>query len=582
MQLPVVDSIRFQRLCRELKPLALIHGPETVILGLLRPWMAKHAPQLKAPSSPKLESDAGLRHFLDWLSNMDVLTGAYWISSAYSLLVTKEQRKKQAMYFTSPHLAKRLLDSAGDYLFKGPILDPACGGAAFLAPAAVRLADALERRGESSTEILSYIEKSVHGVDMDPFLCLLSKTFLRTVLARHIAAAGYDPDFRINVGDGLRYAGLELGSFGLVLCNPPYRKMTRAETAPYIEGFGQLMRGQPNLYMLFIARAMGLLREKGVAVFLTPMSFLSGKSFSALRHQMTLTGRVRRLDLIHDKTGVFVGAEQDTSITLWKKGRAKLVGTDIYVLGSDGAWAWTGRPTLLPSDRPWPLPREADDVMLLRLFEQQHHTLASYGYCSKTGFVVMHRHDFPMFTRRKDAKRPGHLMPLVWQSDISANKPLSLEGKRKAVHRYIDIGKRDAAGIIRRPAVVVQRVTSAEQPRRLVCATVPKSVYQKFGGVVGENHVCFIEQLGNTAQVDTELLCAILKTRTVDRLFRCISGATNVSSYELATLPLPDPALVKKALSRGMNIEESVRAGLGISPMPVRLPDSIQLETCDA
>jgi hypothetical protein len=582
MQLSVADTIRIQRLCRELKPLVAIHGAESVILGILRPWMVANAPQLESPTPPQLEEEISVKAFVDWLSKMDVLTGAYWISSGYSLLIDKERRKKQAMYFTSPHLAKRLLDNAGDCLLRGPIVDPACGGAAFLAPAALRLAKALEKRGQSSEEILSYIERSLHGVDTDPFLCFLSKAFLRVVLAPHITMAGYEPDFQINVGDGLSCAGLGTGFYELVLCNPPYRKMTRAETEPYIDGYGALMRGQPNLYMLFIARAMELLRERGTAVFLTPMSFLSGKSFSVLRNRMTLTGRVCRLDLIHDKTGVFVGAEQDTAITLWKKRPIKSTGTNIYVLTPDKGWTWTGRPILSSSDRPWPLPREANDVTLLQLFEQQHHTLASYGYIPKTGFVVMHRHDLPLFTRRKDAKRPGHLMPLVWQSDISASKPLSFEGKRKALYRYIDIGTCDAVGTIRRPAVVVQRVTSAEQPRRLVCAPVPESAYQKFGGVVGENHVCFIEQLGETALVDADLLCAILRTRTIDRLFRCVSGATNVSSYELTALPMPDPVLVKRALSRGMNIEDSVRTAFGIPPMSMRLPDRSQLETCNA
>jgi adenine-specific DNA-methyltransferase len=582
MQLPVADSIRVQRLCRELKPLVAIHGAESVILGILRPWMTANAPQLESQMPPQLEEEMVVKAFVDWLSNMDILTGAYWISSGYSLLIDKERRKKQAMYFTSPHLAKRLLDNAGDSLLKGPIVDPACGGAAFLAPAALRVAEALQKRGQSSKEILLYIERSVHGVDTDPFLCFLSKTFLRIVLAPHIATARYEPHFQISVGDGLSCDCLDSDFYELVLCNPPYRKMTRAETEPYIDGFGALMRGQPNLYMLFIARAMGLLRERGTAVFLTPMSFLSGKSFSALRNRMTLTGRVSRLDLIHDKTGIFVGAEQDTAITLWKKRPIKSTGTNIYVLTPDKGWMWTGRPILSSSDLPWPLPRQTEDVTLLRLFEQKLHTLATYGYVPKTGFIVMHRHDLPLFMRRKDAKRPGHLMPLIWQSDISASKPLALKGKRKALHRYIDIGRLDALGAIRRPAVAVQRVTSAEQPRRLVCAPVPESAYQEFGGVVGENHVCFIEQFGETALVDTDLLCAILTTRTVDRLFRCVSGATNVSSYELTALPMPNPVLLKRALSRGINIEDSVRVAYGISPMAKRSSDRSQLETCNA
>lgn len=580
MQLSVADSLRFQRLCKALQPLVAVHGPENVVLALLSQWMAAVAPQLTSPPAPLLEDDASLQAFLAWLDGADVLTGAFWISSAYAQLVDKTHRKHQAMYFTSPHLAKRLLDHAGDSLLNGPIIDPACGGAAFLAPVALRLAEQLEGQGQTSTEILTYIERNLHGVDLDPFLCLLSKTFLRIVLSRHIITARDEPNFQVTVGDGLGQAPLGTGGYSLVLCNPPYRKMTRAETVPYVDDYGPLMQGQPNLYTLFIARAMALLRETGTAVLLTPMSFVSGKSFAALRQHMIRAGHIRQIDLIHDKLGIFLGAQQDTAITLWQKQPAEARGTDIHVLGAEGNWAWTGQPHLPCNDQPWPLPREAGDATLLQLFEQRKHSLASYGYVLRTGFIVMHRNQLPTHAKRTDAHHPGHLMPLIWQSDICVNKPLSLAEATWVNHRYIDIGQDDAAGTIRRPAVVIQRVTSAEQPRRLVCAPVPESAYREFGGVVGENHVSFIEQAGDTALTDTELLCAILRTQTVDRLFRCISGVTNVSAYELAALPMPDPVLVKQAVAAGQGMENAVRIGFGLSPTSFPHAQH-ELQTCD-
>src|SRR5690606_16931507 len=121
------------------------------------------------------------------------------------------------------------------------------------------------------------IEANVHGVDMDPFLCELSATFLRMVLARHIRQAGYEPVFNVQHGDGLGSGTLLVGGYGLVLCNPPYRILTPYETIPYAADYGNLMRGQPNLYTLYLGRAMSLLRESGTAVFLTQMSFLSGQ-----------------------------------------------------------------------------------------------------------------------------------------------------------------------------------------------------------------------------------------------------------------------------------------------------------------
>lgn len=122
----------------------------------------------------------------------------------------------------------------------------------------------------------------------------------------------------------------------------------------------------------------------------------------------------------------------------------------------------------------------------------------------------------------------------------------------------------ESPSLVKKPAIAMQRVTSDSQIHRLVCAPVPRDIQEQYGGVVGENHVCFIETISETNPIDYILLCAILRTKILDRLFRCISGATNVSAYELNQLPLPDPHLVSLALSKGMDIEEATMIGFGL------------------
>ena len=86
----------------------------------------------------------------------------------------------------------------------------------------------------------------------------------------------------------------------------------------------------------------------------------------------------------------------------------------------------------------------------------------------------------------------------------------------------------------------------------------------KFGGVVGENHVCFIVQINKKSEVDYILLSEILRTDIMDRLFRCISGSTNVSSYELNNLPFPDPVVLKAEIKKGSSTENAVRVAFGL------------------
>jgi adenine-specific DNA-methyltransferase len=49
----------------------------------------------------------------------------------------------------------------------------------------------------------------------------------------------------------------------------------------------------------------------------------------------------------------------------------------------------------------------------------------------------------------------------------------------------------------------------------------------------------------------------LLETHAVDRYFRCISGSSNVSLFELEQVPLPDPSELQNLLNRGVSIEEA-------------------------
>jgi adenine-specific DNA-methyltransferase len=61
-----------------------------------------------------------------------------------------------------------------------------------------------------------------------------------------------------------------------------------------------------------------------------------------------------------------------------------------------------------------------------------------------------------------------------------------------------------------------------------------------------------------------EQLAQLLATPTVDRYFRCVSGATNVSVFELTQLRLPDPGRLKSLLADGYDMPSAVREALQV------------------
>lgn len=545
-------------------------SPSEIINSILVLWVQLSYPDLAGKRTPTAYCFAApVIKFAEWLSKSDVITGAFWLSSAYAALLTKEERKSSAMYFTPPRLTDRLLDSveARISIESGPLIDPACGGGAFLAPAAIRIVKKLEAQGLRGEAILSHLEANVFGCEADEFLCWLSAAFLRMAVAKTIKEAGREPVFNIEHGDGLKLFEARTRGFQVVLCNPPYRKMTRADLEPYLSSYSDVVKGQPNLYSLFIRRTTRLLSPGGVGAVLTPMSFLSGQSFVPVRKVLVELGTVEQLDLIHDKDGIFLSAEQDTVITTWRNALTQETekATEVYCLESQGKFDFAGTLQLNSETKPWSVPRHASDKELSFLFDTTQATLSDYGYRTKTGVLVFHRDTRPRFVAREQATSPKALMPLIWSKNINPNGEFSLDRvSSSTTERFVDMGEPEAAGVIRKPAVVLQRVSSTEQPRRLVGAAVPAELLAEFGGVVGENHVCFLEQITDDCEISPELLAQVLRTRTVDRLFRCISGATNVSAYELQHLPLPHPKQLIAAMAKGLDLELAVRHAYGL------------------
>jgi adenine-specific DNA-methyltransferase len=72
--------------------------------------------------------------------------------------------------------------------------------------------------------------------------------------------------------------------------------------------------------------------------------------------------------------------------------------------------------------------------------------------------------------------------------------------------------------------------------------------------VVVENHLNMVRAVGRP-RVSPALLAAVLNSKVVDQVFRCISGSVAVSAFELGALPLPAAAEMAplEALAKGLD-----------------------------
>lgn len=101
----------------------------------------------------------------------------YQIASAYALLIGNERRKELSAYFTPPALTAATISAAAPFLAgksSPSILDPACGGGAFLVPLARTLVHAQVERGTGARMACLRTIEQLQGIELDEGLATLS------------------------------------------------------------------------------------------------------------------------------------------------------------------------------------------------------------------------------------------------------------------------------------------------------------------------------------------------------------------------------------------------------------------------
>ncbi|WP_447214658.1 HsdM family class I SAM-dependent methyltransferase [Citrobacter pasteurii] len=546
----------------------------TLVGTILRVWSSHVHPSLPKPSLPYsnlLASEPEVSAFVALLKQLTFLEATYWLSSSYAILAEDSYRKKMAMFFTPVSLTEGLLSdlsNQGTDFGSCSFMDPACGGAAFLAPIALRMRTALFAKGFSPRKILEHIEIHLHGTDLDSTLCELSKYFLCMALHNEIRKSGYFPKFNVQHANSLTDLHADMGKIDVIVCNPPYRKMTANELEPLRSVYADVIQSQPNLYCLFITLCIRLLRDGGRAALVTPTSFLSGQYFSRLRKFLATHTDIEHIGMVSDRQGVFIDVEQETTLSVYRRRleeRSTPACANVSVVSRMGKYKNVGKCVLPNSGVAWPIPRSIGDVALIRTICLSEFRLADYGYKVKIGAYVWNRDKRPKYESIQAAKRANanSVMPLLWSRDISLRGVVKIDedSKLNGAYRFVDLGGTTSSSIITSPCVVLQRVTSNEQPHRLVAATVSSDIFDTYGGFIGENHVVILEQVTSLPILSPEHLVELLSTYTVDRYFRCISGATNVSAFELNQLALPDPIVLQEALHNGNTWDDAVIQG---------------------
>jgi len=481
---------------------------------------------------------------------LDPLAASYLISVTYTAMLPDEMRSRLGAYYTPPPLAERLVamaTSAGVNWKTCRVLDPACGGGAFLSAVAAPIVNAAGHAPAAKT--IAGIASRLKGFEIDPYAAWLSQTFLEVCFMPLCLEAKQRLPIVVEVRDSLLVDEPKDATdrYDLVIGNPPYGRVSLATEVR--ARYKRSLFGHANLYGVFTDLAIRLAKNGGVIAYVTPTSFLAGEYFKALRALLASSARPVNIDFVSVRKGVFDDALQETMLATYRKTGVYLNLPTVHFIAptdEDKITVESGGVFELSKDGgPWLVPRSSEQAQLIAALRTMPHRLSDYGYTVSTGPLVWNR-----FKNQIVEKASKETLPLIWAESISADGKFQYRADKRNHLPYFQPQAGDDWLITRKACVLLQRTTAIEQPRRLIAAELPEAFFKSHRAVVIENHLNMIRPTSDAPCVSAGIIAALLNSAIVDRAFRCISGSVAVSAYELENLPLPSPAKLKALLGR--------------------------------
>jgi adenine-specific DNA-methyltransferase len=494
-------------------------------------------------STSQNESDSVEAYELGkYLRKVPLEWSTYMISTIYTALLPSDYRSSLGIFYTPPVLVNRLLDSiesSGFDLLNKRIIDPACGGGAFLAPIVSRLVDKLA--GCPPEQVESYLLSNLKGVEIDSFGAWMAEKFILLYLKSRFPTYNFHLSGLITCSNSLHTSDNEYEKFDLVIGNPPYGKVKLSDDER--EKWARGLYGHANYYGLFSDLGIRLLQKKGVLAYVMPSSFLGGKYFKNLRRLFLEKCPPFSADFVSSREGVFPDVLQEVVLMCFRREKTKMPTLGINFLETlelDNLKITPGGSHTIGAcdESPWIIPRNLDQVAILNSLDKKSTRLKDLGYKVSTGPLVWNRHK-----KRLSMTKNKSNVPIVWAECVNAknNGDFVYKCEGRNHFKYYETSLSNDPNLINRPAVLVQRTTSLEQDRRLVAAVMPEEFLLKNpNGVAVENHLNMILPIPDMAQsISMNTLTHLLNSETFDLIFRCINGSAAVSAYEIESLPFP-------------------------------------------
>lgn len=492
------------------------------------------------------------------LKKVDIrgFSNIYELINQHDTFIDKEIKKKLGQFYTPTNIVQRMSCEIKENLkcltIEDKLIDPACGTGIFI----VEMIEVLMKRFQPA-ELIKYIKTSIFAYDVNPFAVIATKLSIAYILLEQFPNEMHSIFFENDIFVNIRWKNTitepDDNMYTVIVGNPPYFKLN-SELIKDIEGYKEIVFGQPNIYSFFMYWAIRHLKKNGVMSFVVPQSMRSGLYFKNLRSKIKDL-RIKALIHIESRQNIFDRAEQAVLIICLENKPVLNSKTKIqFYNGNDSVNAdfRISRTKLMMDIKNNNIFIICKSIKMYDILDKvfaNNHPLDTQKMKFSTGLFVWNQHKKEIVDKQEDAIPiiyGGNVQPLLFDFSLC-----SINEERK---QYALITEKSKAFVLEGKRLLVQRTTNFEKDIRLKSCIISDGFLENNNRYFLENHVNFLSSTDKDDQISLETMyfcLGILNSKLINYIFASISGNTQVSANELNTLPVPDKKI--NAISQFVN-----------------------------
>lgn len=353
-----------------------------------------------------------------------------------------DEKKRNGIFFTPQVIRKKMLNYLSETSPRA-ILEPSCGSGEFIA------------------DLTEFPNCQITGVELNPVVF--------EALRARFPVPSDGPTDAPTLAQGAQgltliysdFLQLEFSAkFDAVIGNPPYRQLDTAEIQAFRQKYPNEIHGKTDIYLVFILRALELLRENGLLIFIIPTTILDTQSYVGVRRKLAA---LQVIDLIHLPENAWLNTKQKTVGLVVRNAPASAPSEFFYA----------------PTPEILILQSRENIRALNKLLKGARRTIGERGFPVKTGDIVCTTAENRARLTADDTKPV-----LLHNSQIKAWKFAPVKPKHSKRECFIDCGPKS---LISQPFIAVNRGNGNNGNLRFECALIDPRDYPN--GITTENHI---------------------------------------------------------------------------------------------